>query len=482
MNREHWQEVKELFHAVLERAPAERAAFLDRACAGDESMRREVESLIRAHEEEGSFIDAPAYEVAAGLLADDGKDSLAGQQINHYRILSPLGVGGMGEVYLAQDTKLGRRVALKLLPSSFTKDEDRLHRFQQEARTASALNHPNILTIYEIGEEAGRQYIATELIEGETLRQRLSSGALETVDALDITLQAASALAAAHEVGIVHRDVKPENIMIRRDRFVKVLDFGLAKLAERKSAQLDYTAPTRMRDNTSPGVVMGTVQYMSPEQARGLAVDERTDIWSLGVVLYEMLAGSAPFKGETPTDVTVSILEREPTSLNALSDDLPAELDWVVKKALRKDRDERYQTVREMIGDLRSIKQQLEFDARQKQADEAQAREAETVAIAGAQPHKRMTDEAVRTDEMQEARATTSVKPAFSFTKGSRRTPLLSLVILLLIAAVSLGIYKLVTWNQSQTASADRSASRQAPSVENITRITAWSGLDTHPT
>ena len=482
MNREHWQEVKEIFHAALESAPAERAAFLDKACQGDESMRREVESLIRAHEEDGSFIDSPAYEVAADLFADDGVDSLAGQQINHYRILSPLGAGGMGEVYLAQDTKLGRRIALKLLPSSFTKDEDRLHRFQQEARTASALNHPNILTIYEIGEEEGRQYIATELIEGETLRQRLSSGAIETIDALDITLQAASALAAAHEVGIVHRDVKPENIMIRRDRFVKVLDFGLAKLAERKSAQLDSTAPTRMRDNTSPGVVMGTVQYMSPEQARGLAVDERTDIWSLGVVLYEMLAGSAPFKGETPTDVTVSILEREPTSLNALSDDLPAELDWVVKKALRKDRDERYQTVREMIGDLRSIKQQLEFDARQKQADDAQAREAETVAIAGAQPHKRMTDEAVRTDEMQEARATTSVKPAFSFTKGSRRTPLLSLVILLLIAAVSLGIYKLVTWNQSQTASADRSASRQAPSVENITRITAWSGLDTHPT
>ncbi|HKC64962.1 MAG TPA: DPP IV N-terminal domain-containing protein, partial [Pyrinomonadaceae bacterium] len=295
------------------------------------------------------------------------------------------------------------------------------------------------------------------------------------------TLQAASALAAAHEAGIVHRDVKPENIMIRRDGFVKVLDFGLAKLAERKSAKLDSTAPTRMRGNTSPGVVMGTAQYMSPEQARGLLVDERTDIWSLGVVLYEMLAGSTPFKGETPTDVTVSILEREPAPLTSLSEVVPAELDWIVKKALRKDRDERYQTAREMTGDLRSIKQQLEFDARQKQADRAQSREAET-AITGAQPHKRMADEAVRTDEIQEARATTTVKPALSFTKGDSRRPLLTLVILLLIAGVSIVVYNFVKWNQSQTASAGKDVAAEAPTVANITRITAWSGLDTQPT
>ncbi|HEX8890261.1 MAG TPA: protein kinase [Pyrinomonadaceae bacterium] len=365
MTAQHWQQIKEIFQTAIELASGERAAFINKACAGDEALRREVEKLIRAHEEDGSFIDAPAYEVAAGWLADEGAHSLTGQQINHYKMMSQLGAGGMGEVYLAQDTKLGRRVALKLLPASFTNDEDRLHRFQQEARTASALNHPNILTIYEIGEAEGRQYIATELIEGATLREHLTVGQMELNDALDIILQVASALAAAHEVGIVHRDIKPENIMLRRDSIVKVLDFGLAKLSEIKAASAGgLEAPTRMRGNTSPGMVMGTVNYMSPEQARGLHVDERTDIWSLGVVLYEMLAGSAPFKGETPTDVTVSILEREPQPLATFSEDMPAELDWIVKKALRKDRDERYQTVREMLGDLRGIKQDLDFEAK----------------------------------------------------------------------------------------------------------------------
>ncbi|MDQ3818743.1 MAG: serine/threonine protein kinase, partial [Acidobacteriota bacterium] len=483
MTAQHWQRIKEIFHSAIELEPGARARSLDSACAEDERLRKEVESLISAHEKEGSFIDSPAYEVAAGLLADGVGDALVGRQINHYRILSPLGAGGMGEVYLAQDTKLGRRVALKLLPESFTKDEDRLQRFQQEARTASALNHPNIVTIYEIGEDGARQYIATELIEGETLRESLAAGALETVDALDITLQAASALAAAHEAGVVHRDVKPENIMIRRDRFVKVLDFGLAKLALRKAAALDSTAPTRMRGNTSPGVVMGTVNYMSPEQARGLSVDERTDIWSLGVVLYEMLAGGLPFKGETPTDVTVSILEREPAALTALSAEVPAELEWIVKKALRKDRDERYQTVREMIGDLRSVKQQLEFDARQRQAGAQQSSEVRAAASAGAQPHKRMADEAVRTDEIQEARATATVKPALSFTRGVKRTPLLSFAILLLVAAASVVVYNLVTRNQSSTASSDKNvAAAEAPTVTNISRVTAWSGLDTQPT
>jgi Tol biopolymer transport system component len=481
MTAQHWQQIKELFHTAIELEPAARPAFLDRACAGDKSLQSEVEALIAAHEQEGAFIDAPAYQVAANWLTDDKSDSLTGQQINHYKILAELGAGGMGEVYLAQDTKLGRKVALKLLPASFRDDENRLQRFQQEARTASALNHPNILTIYEIGDAVGREYIATELIEGQTLRQRLASGAIALSEALDIILQAASALAAAHEVGVVHRDVKPENIMLRKDGYVKVLDFGLAKLTEPKAARFDSKAPTRMRGNTSPGMVLGTVNYMSPEQARGLAVDERTDIWSLGVVLYEMLSGSAPFKGETPTDVTVSILEREPASLATLSEEIPAELDWIVKKALRKDREERYQTIREMSGDLRGVRRELDFEARLEQTATPPARHSAQTIITP-QSHKRIADEAVRTDEMQEAKPTTSVKPALLPAQRGSRSPLLSFIVLVVIAAMSLGIYKLLTRNQSQKAAANQSNTTDAPTVINITRLTAWSGLDTQPT
>jgi serine/threonine protein kinase len=456
MATERWQQIKEIFHSALERAPAERTAFLDRTCAGDEAIRSEVESLIAAHEKEGSFIDSPAYEVAAAWLAeDDEPDSLVGQQINHYHVLSELGAGGMGEVYLAQDTKLGRKIALKLLPTSFTHDADRLHRFQQEARTASALNHPNILTIYEIGDEQGRPFIATELIEGQTLRERLVSGPLEFVGALDIVLQVASALVAAHEVGIVHRDVKPENVMLRKDGYVKVLDFGLAKLAERKMGRTGLEALTRMRGNTSPGVVMGTVNYMSPEQARGLDVDERTDIWSLGCVLYEMLAGSAPFKGETPTDVTVSILERDPASLATLSEDVPAELDWIVKKALRKDRDERYQTVKEMSGDLRAIKQELEFEAKlertiapDKNSVDAQAPVKRSTRSAAALTTNRTA--AIPTDEIREAQA-----PNFELPAGKarqRRTPIIAAVAVLSLAVVGVAFYKFFLQSKKATA------------------------------
>jgi Tol biopolymer transport system component len=483
MATERWQQIKEIFHSALERAPAERTAFLDRTCAGDEAIRSEVESLIAAHEKEGSFIDSPAYEVAASWLAeDDEPDSLVGQQINHYHVLSELGAGGMGEVYLAQDTKLGRKIALKLLPISFTHDADRLHRFQQEARTASALNHPNILTIYEIGDEQGRPFIATELIEGQTLRERLLSGPLKFVDALDIILQVASALVAAHEVGIMHRDVKPENVMLRKDGYVKVLDFGLAKLAERKTGRAgELEALTRMRGNTSPGMVMGTVNYMSPEQARGLEVDERTDIWSLGVVMYEMLAGSPPFKGETPTDVTVAILEREPASLAALSDDIPAELDWIVKKALRKDREERYQTVREMLGDLRGVKQQLDFEVRLEKSATPQSRQSAS-AVISPQSHKRIEDEATRTDEIREARATTTIKPALIPPQGNTRWPLIALGVFILVTVATFGIYKLVSRSQSQNASAEKNNVTDAPSIANISRVTVWSGLDTQPT
>src|SRR5438270_12913643 len=217
--------------------------------------------------------------------------------------------GGMGEVYLAEDTRLGRALALKLLLAEYTQDSARVRRFEQEARAASALNHPNILTIYEVGEAGGRHYIATEYVEGETLRQKIRSGPLAIGEAADIAAQAAEALSAAHAAGIAHRDVKPENVMVRPDGYVKVLDFGLAKLVERRGADGEAETETAQ---TNPGTVMGTTWYMSPEQARGLPVDARTDVWSLGVVLYEMLAGSPPFAGSTSSHVIVSILEREP--------------------------------------------------------------------------------------------------------------------------------------------------------------------------
>jgi serine/threonine protein kinase len=281
----------------------------------------------------------------------------AGQRLGHYEIVSTLGKGGMGEVYLAQDHKLGRKVALKFLPLSFTKDGDRLRRFEREARAVSALNHPNILTIHEIGEADGHRFIATEFIDGETLRQRIATGPLKVNEALHIAEQIASALAEAHAVGIIHRDIKPENIMLRRDGLVKVLDFGLAKLA--KQPAVGPEDPTRPLVQTSTGIVMGTTTYMSPEQARGLPVDARTDIWSLGVTLYEMLSSRVPFAGATNSDVLASILEREPKSLTSFSTEVPEALEWIVNKALTKDRDDRYQTTRELLNDLRRLKQRL---------------------------------------------------------------------------------------------------------------------------
>jgi TolB-like protein/Tfp pilus assembly protein PilF len=281
---------------------------------------------------------------------------LASETISHYRIIRRLDRGGMGEVYLAEDTRLGRPLALKLLLAEYTQDAARLRRFEQEARAASALNHPNILTIYEVGEAGERHYIATEYVEGETLRRKIKRAPLSVGEAADIAAQAAEALSAAHAAGIVHRDIKPENVMVRPDGYVKVLDFGLAKLVERRGA--DGEAETRMAE-TNPGAVMGTTWYMSPEQARGQKVDARTDVWSLGVVLYEMLAGSPPFNGSTSSHVVVSILEREPPPLDRFLPDAPPRLEGIFAKALAKDRDARYPSMREMLEDLRALRQSL---------------------------------------------------------------------------------------------------------------------------
>ncbi len=379
MTPERWHRIKELFESALERPPEERYAFLDHACDGDEFLRKEVESLITSHEQTGSFIDSPAYELGAELLTEDHAELAVGQRIAHYNILALLGSGGMGEVYLAHDTRLGREIALKLLPVQFTTDGNRLRRFEQEAHAASTLSHPNVCMIHEVGEtEDGRHYIAMEYVDGVTLRQHMTETRLKLSEVLDVAVQVASGIAAAHEVRVVHRDIKPENIMLRRDGYIKVLDFGLAKLTELETTDVAATLGKRVKTDT--GVVMGTSGYMSPEQARGLSVDGRTDIWSLGVVLYEMIAGCAPFVGATDSDVMVSILEREPLSLTQNLPEVPPELQRIVSKALRKDREERYQGIRDMVLDLKNLRQELEFAALRKGKDERYHTDHETVA------------------------------------------------------------------------------------------------------
>jgi serine/threonine protein kinase/Tfp pilus assembly protein PilF len=296
-------------------------------------------------------------------VTNDKAGALVGKLIGHYQIESLIGIGGMGEVYLARDERLGRKAALKLLPDNLTIDEAQLSRFKNEARSASALNHPNILTVYEIGAEGDRQFIATEFIEGVTLRASITCGRMKPHAALEIAAQVASALAAAHQAGVVHRDIKPENIMLRPDGYVKVLDFGIAKLTEHRPASDDDKSETTAALQTRPGLVLGTARYMSPEQARGQKVDARSDIWSLGVVLYEMVGGRPPFRGETPSDCIAAILTMEPPPLSGVLPDVPLKLESILQKALRKNSDERYQTAREMLADLRILKSELEADS-----------------------------------------------------------------------------------------------------------------------
>src|SRR6266850_7207641 len=334
--------IQALYQVALQLEPVKRPSFLDQVCAGDLLLRHEVESLLSAREGENDTVSPSVREAATEILPEQPGD-LIGQAIAHYRILSLLGRGGMGEVYLARDTKLGRNVALKLLPQSLNADEDRLKRFAREARSASALNHPNVSVIHEIGEtQDGRRFIAMEHIEGMTLRHRLKQGPIELPDAVGIAQQVAAALMAAHKAGVVHRDIKPENIMLRPDGFVKVLDFGLAKLTENYAFPSDSEATTFPVFDTHSDHLVGTVYYLSPEQAKRQPVDERTDIWSLGVVLYEMIVGRMPFSGETPSHAIVAILESEPESLMKSLDIVPATLERIVRKALKKDRSERY--------------------------------------------------------------------------------------------------------------------------------------------
>ncbi|HEV8430451.1 MAG TPA: protein kinase [Pyrinomonadaceae bacterium] len=362
MKSEEWQKVERLYHSSLEKNANERAAFLVQACAGDETLRREVESLLAYEQHAENFIETPALEVAVKMMAGEYSTPIrAGDRFNQYRIDAPLGAGGMGEVYLAEDTSLRRKVALKFLPAVLTKDKAHLRRFEVEARAVAALSHPNVCIIHEVIQtEDGRHCIVMEYIEGVTLRERIAKGGISVNEALDIAIQIASALSSAHRAKIVHRDIKPENVMLRADGYVKVLDFGLAKLADTKVEDTGSEDETRAIDlKTLPGVLMGTVAYMSPEQARGLSVDARTDIWSLGVLLYETIAGRQPFAGPTPTDVIIAIAEREPAPLEKFQCEAMS-LQRVIAKTLAKDRNDRYQTAEQALADLKDVKNQLE--------------------------------------------------------------------------------------------------------------------------
>jgi eukaryotic-like serine/threonine-protein kinase len=410
----------------------------------------------------------------------------SGARFDRYEVIAPLGAGGMGEVYLAEDKRLGRKVALKILPLKFTADEERLRRFRQEAQATSALNHPNIITIHEIGHVGDLHFIATEYIEGRTLRQKMAAGRLKLAEALDIAVQVTSALVAAHSAGVVHRDIKPENVMVRPDGYVKVLDFGLAKLAEKggddgavgvagdgaTAVALYETRPLDLgRDlgqaeaapgDTAPGIVMGTVQYMSPEQARGLKVDARSDLFSFGVVFYEMVAGRVPFTGATAQAVVAAILKAEAPPLGLALGEVPEVLEWIVEKALMKDRDDRYQTARELLTDLRRLKQQLDAaqfnrsralaaDAAGGGATDAWPAAAETARDAAAiksprgEGYATARGGAVNTEHLNLAPSTSTKKLLLSEIKQHKSgATLFGVALALLVAGFGYGLYTLL--------------------------------------
>ncbi|NOT46683.1 MAG: protein kinase [Acidobacteria bacterium] len=364
MNPDDWQKVKAIFDAAVQIEPDGRRAFLENACAGDKDLLREVEVLLSSSDAAGSFMETPFAGEIEGLSTDTRLDQLEpGQTFNHYKIIRKIGAGGMGEVYLSQDTRLKRFVAIKILYADATRDPETLGRFIQEARAASALNHPNILTVYEFGQTDDMHFISTEFVDGETLRARLSRSSIDPRTAINIAVETASALVAAHEANIVHRDIKPDNIMVREDGYVKILDFGLAKLSVNQGPAINPEEGTWHDVKTTPGMIVGTVSYMSPEQARGIEVDERTDIWSLGVVLYEMITRQKPFQGPTPSDVIASVLKVEPQQIENSGAGFHRRLQQILKKALSKSRGDRYQTMRDMVGDLKGLGREIETGA-----------------------------------------------------------------------------------------------------------------------
>jgi serine/threonine protein kinase len=377
-NPHRWKQIELLFHESLAVSEESRAGFLKERCGDDLELRAEVESLLESEGKSLDFIEQPVINAAHDFTTGSTSNRMApGEILGHYEIVSFIGAGGMGQVYLAQDVLLGRKVAVKILAPALANNERGLRRFEKEARAASALNHPNILTIYEFGQFHGLHFIASEYVEGPTLRQTLDGHSLSPVAAIDHTLQIGKALEASHALGIVHRDIKPENVMIRGDGLVKVLDFGIVKLVESDSRRSNYPAALASSVSISQvGLVIGSARYMSPEQARGLEVDPRCDIFSLGVVLYEMIAGKAAFDGDTISDVIAEILKGTPQNLNEIAPDTPSEIQDILGKAMCKDRETRYQSVKEMLADLQHASGAIQLQAEHSGVAEARGSQA----------------------------------------------------------------------------------------------------------
>jgi serine/threonine protein kinase len=436
-----WNKAKNVFVEALKLAPAGRAAFLDEICAGDAETRREVESLLASYDDAASFMEDSPVGSFADLNGDHRQQLSGGASFAHYEIIEQIGAGGMGEVYLARDKKLDRRVAVKILNHRFARHESNLERFTREARAASGLNHPNILVIHEIGESHDLHYIVSEYVEGKTLRELLNEKPPELNEILDISIQIANALAAAHKAGIIHRDIKPENIMIRPDGLVKILDFGLAKLvAPENRSVIGFEDSAYKRNETAKGVILGTVQYMSPEQARGQPVDERTDIFSFGVVLYEMLTERTPFAGETVSETFANLINREPQPLSGVAGNIPEELQKIVWRTLRKNKSNRFQSIRDVLIDLKAVRDESRLQVKLRHQSEKK-------------PTNRTTEEienkTTRDSKLETGDASSTLKISGAEIAGTKTKNRATLIIVLLLAFVlsvlALGFYKMMS-------------------------------------
>jgi serine/threonine protein kinase len=466
LNPERWQQISRIFKSAISLDDAARAAYVKEKCGVDSDLRAEVERLIDSHQQadHDDFMGGLAVEDVAEQLPDV-EDHYAldkGQHFGVYSILDHLGTGGMGEVYLAKDSRLDRTVALKILSFDVAADERRMQRFRQEAKVTSSLNQPNILTIFEFGETDGLTFIAAEFVDGETLRDHLRKKRLKVTEILDIGIQILAALDAAHEAKIVHRDMKPENVMIRRrDHVVKVLDFGLAKVTEKKASDgLSSADEVITAFKTTPGLIMGTVNYMSPEQAQAKPVDARSDIWSTGVMIYEMVAGTKPFGGSTSAHTIVEILEKDPLPLaHAGATSVPEELQRIVAKSIAKDPDERYQTAKDMLIDLRNLKKRLELDAEMERSS------------AFAHPTSAFGRPAITATTIENARRVeTAETPTGGTSKRNRGFVIASIAI---VAAVA-GILGFNAWRNTRNRPVvEPSATSAAPAAPER-RLTYW--------